>query len=103
MKICVFGAGAIGGWLAGNLAGSGIDVSVVARGEHLRAIRSDGLTVETPNSSVTSRPRASDDPAELGVQDAATGAAARAVARSLTEARKGRGARLILPAMMVEA
>lgn len=70
VKIRVFGAGAIGGWLAGDLAGSGIDVSVAARSEHLRAIRSDGLTVETPNSSVTSRPRASYDPAELGVQDA---------------------------------
>ena len=70
MKICVFGAGAIGGWLAGALAELGADVSVVARGAHLAAIQRDGLTVETPAKTVTTRPRASDDPATLGPQDA---------------------------------
>ena len=41
MKICVYGAGAIGGYLAGFLARGGHDVSVVARGAHLAAIRAE--------------------------------------------------------------
>jgi 2-dehydropantoate 2-reductase len=70
MKICVFGAGSVGGYLAGYLAHGGADVSVVARGAHLAAIRANGLTVETPDRSITVRPRASENPAELGAQDA---------------------------------
>ncbi len=71
MRICVFGAGAIGGYLAGFLAKSGADVSVVARGAHLKAIQEKGLTVELPDGApVRSTPRASDDPARLGPQDA---------------------------------
>jgi 2-dehydropantoate 2-reductase len=70
MKICVFGAGSVGGYLAGYLARGGADVSVVARGAHLAAIRARGLTVETPDNSITVRLRASDQPAELGAQDA---------------------------------
>jgi 2-dehydropantoate 2-reductase len=66
----VYGAGAIGGYLAGFLARSGADVSVVARGAHLQAIRSNGLTVESPDMSMHVHVRASDDPAELGPQDA---------------------------------
>ena len=46
MKICVFGAGSIGGYLAGFIAKSGATVSVVARGAHLKAIQEKGLTVE---------------------------------------------------------
>ena len=45
MKICIVGAGAIGGILAARLHGSGHDVSVIARGPHLAAIRRDGLTL----------------------------------------------------------
>lgn len=70
MRICVFGAGSVGGYLAGYLARGGADVSVVARGAHLAAIRTHGLTVETPDSSVNTRLAASDDPADLGAQDA---------------------------------
>ena len=44
MRICIFGAGAIGGFLAGYLARSGADISVVARGPHLQAIRSGKIT-----------------------------------------------------------
>lgn len=69
MRICVYGAGAIGGWLAGFLAKSGAEVSVVARGAHLAAIRRDGLTVETTETRFTVPVAASDDPADLGVQD----------------------------------
>ncbi|MSP49549.1 MAG: 2-dehydropantoate 2-reductase [Alphaproteobacteria bacterium] len=71
MKICIFGAGAIGGYLAGFLAKSGADVSVVARGTHLQAIRERGLTVELADGgSVHARPKASDKPTDLGPQDA---------------------------------
>ena len=70
MRICIFGAGSVGGYLAGYLAQGGADVSVVARGVHLAAIRARGLTVETPDNSITGRVRASDQPADLGAQDA---------------------------------
>ena len=70
LRICVFGAGAIGGYMAGLLAKSGADVSVVVRGAHLRAIQAEGLKVEIDGGIVHSHPRASDDPASLGVQDA---------------------------------
>jgi 2-dehydropantoate 2-reductase len=69
VKICVFGAGAVGGYLAGYLQTGGNDVSVIARGAHLAAIRADGLTVETPDSSITVRLSATDNPADLGPHD----------------------------------
>ena len=49
MKVCVFGAGAIGGHLAVRLARGGADVSVVARGAQLAAIQQNGLKVVTSN------------------------------------------------------
>lgn len=70
MRICVFGAGAVGGYLAGFLAKGGADVSVVARGAHLAAIRERGLTVEVPPATLNVRIAASDQPADLGTQDA---------------------------------
>ena len=70
MKICVYGAGAIGGHLAARLAKSGVETSVVARGAHLAAIRANGLTLQAPDLSGVFAVRASDDPAELGPQDA---------------------------------
>lgn len=70
MKVCVFGAGAIGGHLAARLALGGAEVSIVARGAHLAAIRAGGLTVHTPEGTHHSRPGASDEPADLGRQDA---------------------------------
>src|SRR5580698_8436238 len=70
MKVCVFGAGAIGGHLAVRLARGGADVSVVARGPQLAAIRQDGLKVVTSKGELDARVRASADPAELGQQDA---------------------------------
>jgi 2-dehydropantoate 2-reductase len=70
VKICVYGAGAIGGYLAGRLAKGGAELSVVARGPHLSAIRAEGLTVHTPEGVLHSRPAASDRPADLGPQDA---------------------------------
>ncbi len=69
MKICIFGAGAIGGNLAVRLASGGADVAVVARGEHLAAIRQNGMTLELPDRTINQRVTASADPRELGPQD----------------------------------
>jgi len=69
MKICVVGAGAIGGFIAGHLARAGHDVSVVARGAQLAAIGANGLTVRKGGDGFTARCRASDDPVRLGAQD----------------------------------
>ena len=69
MKICIFGAGAIGGHLAARLHTAGADVSVVARGDHLAAIQKDGLVLELPDGAITARLKASDDPRDLGAQD----------------------------------
>jgi 2-dehydropantoate 2-reductase len=70
MKICVYGAGAIGGHLAARLQRGGADVSVVARGAHLDAIRARGLEVHAVDGVHHARVTASDDPAALGPQDA---------------------------------
>ena len=70
MKITVYGAGAVGGLIAGKLAQKGHDVSVVARGAHLTAIREKGLTLKAPDGTPTVVPvRAESDPAKLGPQD----------------------------------
>jgi 2-dehydropantoate 2-reductase len=74
MRICVVGAGSIGGVIASGLAGvSGVNASVLARGATLRAIRADGLRVELPDGTVGVADglaaAAPDDAAELGVQD----------------------------------
>jgi 2-dehydropantoate 2-reductase len=69
MKICIYGAGAIGAYLGAQLAATGCDVSFVARGPHLAAMRKNGLTLriggEEKNVAVT----CTDNPAELGPQD----------------------------------
>ncbi|WP_428246165.1 2-dehydropantoate 2-reductase [Ferrovibrio sp.] len=75
MKIAIIGAGAIGGYIGGMLARAGFDVSLLARGAHLAAIQAKGLTVEIPGEDggidrFTVNPKASDDPAKLGSQDA---------------------------------
>jgi 2-dehydropantoate 2-reductase len=70
MKICIFGAGAIGGYMGVKLAQAGADVSLVARGPHLAAMRENGLTLlEEGKEPVTVKVTASDDPAALGAQD----------------------------------
>jgi 2-dehydropantoate 2-reductase len=70
MRICVYGAGAIGGHLAVRLAKGGAEVAVVGRGPHLAAIQANGLTVHAADGTHHARLRASDDPATLGAQDA---------------------------------
>jgi 2-dehydropantoate 2-reductase len=69
MKICVFGAGAIGGYMAAKLAQAGAEVSCVARGPHLAAIQANGLTLKSAEGTVVVHPRATSDARELGPQD----------------------------------
>lgn len=69
MRICIFGAGAIGGMVAGALDQAGAKVSVVARGANLKAIRESGLTIASNGIVYCSRIVASDQPSELGPQD----------------------------------
>lgn len=69
MKICIFGAGAIGGYMGAKLATAGADVSLVARGPHLAAMKENGLTLIEDGQRQTVSVTASDDPAELGPQD----------------------------------
>ncbi len=88
MRICIFGAGAIGSHFAARLAAAGNEVSVLARGAQLEALRAHGVTLVSGPERVSARVRASDRPAELGAQDAvlvalkatALGAAADALA-----------------------
>jgi 2-dehydropantoate 2-reductase len=70
MKVCIYGAGAIGGWLGVKLARSGCDVSVVARGATLAALNEHGLRLEQQSGeSVSASVKANAQPAQLGVQD----------------------------------
>lgn len=69
MKICIFGAGAIGGYMGAKLAQAGADVSLVARGPHLKAMRENGLRLIEEANETTVQVTASDDAADLGPQD----------------------------------
>jgi 2-dehydropantoate 2-reductase len=70
LKICIYGAGAIGGLMAARLAKAGTaEVSLVARGPHLAAMQANGLTLIDGEERFTVPVRAAEDPAELGVQD----------------------------------
>ena len=68
-RVCVVGAGAIGGFIAASLASAGTPTSVLARGATLAALRARGLRVESADGTVTAAVRVSDDAAELGPQD----------------------------------
>jgi 2-dehydropantoate 2-reductase len=69
MKVCVFGAGAIGTHVAGRLAKGGAAVSVVARGSQLAAIQANGVRVHAADGEIHARVAASADAQELGRQD----------------------------------
>ena len=69
MRICIFGAGAVGSHFAVRLALAGHDVSCVMRGPHLAAVKATGLTLRVGNAEFTAKIKASDDPAALGPQD----------------------------------
>jgi 2-dehydropantoate 2-reductase len=69
MKICVYGAGAIGGLMAAWLSRAGHEVSLVARGAQLDAIRRDGLRVRSKNGTESFRIKAEAQPEKIGPQD----------------------------------
>ncbi|MGQ0653339.1 MAG: 2-dehydropantoate 2-reductase [Betaproteobacteria bacterium] len=69
MKLCIYGAGAVGGLMAAWLARAGHEVSVVARGKQLDAIRRSGLRIRSGGEETAYQVRAEEDPAALGPQD----------------------------------
>ena len=69
MKVCIYGAGAIGGWIGARLAAIGCDVGVVARGATLAALRGNGIELMQDEKLAAQTVRCSDSPAALGVQD----------------------------------
>ena len=69
MKICIFGAGAIGGYVGLMLKRGGADVSLIARGAHLDAINKNGIKVIFKDEELVEKMPASDTPADFGPQD----------------------------------
>ncbi len=69
MKICIYGAGAIGGHLGVELALAGMDVTLIARGPHLQAMQKNGLRLLIGDADKIAHPRCTDDPFEAGPQD----------------------------------
>lgn len=69
MKICVFGAGAVGGHFAAQLAAAGHEVAAIARGAHLEAMRRNGITLIKGERRIVGKVRATDRPQELGPVD----------------------------------
>ena len=69
MKICIYGAGSIGGWMGARLAQAGHDISVVARGATLSALRANGLQLVEGGKTLAAQVAASENSAELGPQD----------------------------------
>ena len=69
MKVCIYGAGAIGGYMGALMHRAGAEVGFVARGAHLDAMRRNGVRVLLDDEEVVAHPHCTDDPAELGPQD----------------------------------
>ena len=69
MKICIYGAGAIGGYLGVQLSSAGEDVTLIARGPHLEAMQKNGVKLLIDGEERIAHPRCTDDPAEAGPQD----------------------------------
>jgi 2-dehydropantoate 2-reductase len=69
MKVCIYGAGAIGAYLGAALVDAGCNVSFVARGPHLAALQRNGLTLEIGGTTRNLRIPATDNPATIGAQD----------------------------------
>lgn len=69
MKICIYGAGAIGGYMGVLLQRAGAEVSLIARGAHLDAMRRNGVTLVMDGEELTAHPYCTDRPADLGPQD----------------------------------
>lgn len=69
MKVCIYGAGAIGGYVGVQLKRAGVDVSLVARGAHLEAMKANGLKLLIDDEERVEHIPCSDNPADLGPQD----------------------------------
>ena len=70
MKITVMGTGGVGGYFGAKLAKAGHDVAFIARGNHLKAMKKNGLKVYSELGDVTIDPmKASDNPEEFGIAD----------------------------------
>jgi 2-dehydropantoate 2-reductase len=69
LKICIYGAGAIGGYLGAELSLAGFDVTLIARGPHLAAMRQNGLTLLIQGERKVAHVACTDDPAQVGPQD----------------------------------
>ncbi len=69
MRICIFGAGAIGGFMGAELALAGADVTLIARGPHLAAMQKDGLKLMRGGEEKIAKVRAYETAAEAGPQD----------------------------------
>ena len=69
MRIGIFGAGAIGGYLGARLAAAGADVTFIARGPHLAAMQANGVRLISGEGEILARPRCVGSAAEAGVQD----------------------------------
>jgi 2-dehydropantoate 2-reductase len=69
MKFAVFGAGGVGGYLGARLADAGHEVHLIARGDHLEALQSSGLRIESVAGDTSVEPPATDDPADVGPCD----------------------------------
>src|SRR5919199_442007 len=72
MRVCIFGAGAIGGYLGVALAKAGAEVSLVARGAHLEAMRRDGVRLLKDGAELLAQPRCTKDPGEAEPSGART-------------------------------
>ena len=69
MKVCIYGAGAIGGWIGAHLAQQGCSLSAVARGATLEALQQNGLVLLQDGQEIRSSLVARENSADLGVQD----------------------------------
>ena len=70
MRIAIFGSGGVGGYFGGRLAAAGSDVTFIARGAHLNALRAGGLRLESPKGDLHLRTvSATDDPSTIGPVD----------------------------------
>jgi 2-dehydropantoate 2-reductase len=69
MKVCVYGAGAIGGYMGALMQRAGAEVSFIARGPHLEAMRRNGVKIVRDDGEIVAYPQCTDDPSELGPQD----------------------------------
>ncbi len=70
MRVAIYGTGGAGGYFGAQLARAGDDVTFIARGQHLKAVQTHGLCVETPGGEIVIRlAKATDDPSQVGPAD----------------------------------